>query len=143
MSAKSKMLLDYSCVLNVPLQTYNEDFYFIINNETFKTNRLTSDLLSPKISRIHLADPTINRITITTKHKGNFNRILDLINFNSQDISEDEVTFILEVLDFLDNSSIHISVPPQTAKITLDNIISLIKQQEKHEKELESEDEQK
>lgn len=62
MAEQNTIQLDYSCVLNIPLQTYNEDFYFIVNGQEYKTNRLISVLLSPKISKIHLSDPIIDRI---------------------------------------------------------------------------------
>ena len=134
MAEQNTIQLDYSCVLNIPLQTYNEDFYFIVNGQEYKTNRLISVLLSPKISKIHLSDPIIDRIKINTKQKGDFQHVLNLIDFKSQNIQENEIPFILEVLDFLDIESIHLSKSLNSTKIIIDNVFTLIKQHEKYSK---------
>ena len=127
MAEQNTIQLDYSCVLNIPLQTYNEDFYFIVNGQEYKTNRLISVLLSPKISKIHLSDLIIDRIKINTKQKGDFQHVLNLIDFMSQNIPENEIPFILEVLDFLDIESIHLSKSLNSTKIIIDNVFTLIK----------------
>ena len=54
-------------ILNVPLPKYDNDFTFIVNGKEFLTNRITADLLSPKICKIHFDDPTIKSFTINTK----------------------------------------------------------------------------
>lgn len=87
MIEENKVQLKISSIKNVPLQTYNDDFSFIVNGEEFKTSRLVSDLLSPKICQIHTNDPTFDHFIIDTQSKGNFSRILQLNNLNDLTIS--------------------------------------------------------
>lgn len=51
---KNQIQLKYSSIASVPIQTYKQDFTFVVNGEEFVTSRLISDLLSPKISNMHL-----------------------------------------------------------------------------------------
>ena len=87
--------LKQSCTLNVPIQNYDDPFTFVVNGEEFKTTKLISDLLSPKISKIHQNDPTFDTITINTLNKkGHFPQILKLLSFNSIEIPSIEIPFI-------------------------------------------------
>ena len=78
---KNKIQLNLSAVLGIPLNKYDNDFAFIVNGEEFKTSRVVSDLLSPKIAKYHSIDPTIETFTINTAYKGHFELILNLINY--------------------------------------------------------------
>lgn len=93
--------LKKSSILYVPFSSFTNDFTFIVNGEEFKTSRVISDIISPKISQMHASDATIDRFTINTKHSGNFTNFLQLINFKRQDIQKSEVLFINEVLEIL------------------------------------------
>ena len=73
-------------ILQVPLEMYEKNFSFIVNGVEYLT--------STKISRILLTDPTINQITINTVHREDFQLFLDLLNFNSKDISSNDLDFI-------------------------------------------------
>lgn len=97
--------LNTSCLLNVPLQNYGDDFTFIVNRKEFKTSFLISDLISTKISKIH-ADPTINQFEITTKDQVFFSYILNLINFISVQLPEAEIPFFAEISEILGLNSI-------------------------------------
>ena len=77
MSEKSHIQLSTESIIKVPLQTY-EKFIFIINGEKFITNRLTSDLLSPKICKIHTIDPTVDEFIMNTKEQSDFSVFLNL-----------------------------------------------------------------
>lgn len=85
-----------------------KNFEFIVNERRYSTCRLIADLLSPLINQLHNFDPTINEFYIQTKNNGNFQHILDLINFNENNIPESEIPFVSEVLKKLDNDSIQI-----------------------------------
>ena len=93
------MQLNPSTILNVPIETYPNDFTFIVNGQKFKTSRLVSDLLSPKISHIHANDPTYDTFTIDTSNHGNFDNILKLVNFKEVNYPEKEIPFISEVIE--------------------------------------------
>lgn len=129
-----KMQLKRSSILNVPINTYAEDFSFIVNGEEFKTSRLASDLLSSNISRIHKNDPTVDTFTIDTHYRGNFANILDLVNFKEVQLPEKEIPFISEVIELLGSESIDIIELIKPTKITIDNVFSLIQKHEKYEK---------
>ena len=134
MSQISKIKLNSSCVLTVPLQVYNNDFSFIVNGEEFKTSKLISDLLSPIICQIHLNDPTFDLFIINTHETGNFSQILDLLSFKQNNLPDNELSFILEVLEILDNQSIEFNESNEAIELTVDNIFSFIKEHEKHPK---------
>ena len=133
MSKLSQLQLKYSNIKRVPFQTYDQDFTFIVNGEEFKTSRLVSDLLSPNICKMHLSDPTIDRFTINIQEKGDFSHILQLVNFRSNKISDDEICFYTEVLDILKNCSIIIE-DNKIVELTKDNIISELRKHEIHSK---------
>lgn len=115
---------------NETCQTYNEDFVFIVNGKEFKTSRLVSELLSPKICQIHISDPTIDSFKITTKNSGDFSHFLNLFNFNPVKISESEIPFISEVVEILCNKSIFHS-NSNNIELTVDNAISRLKLHDK------------
>lgn len=125
--------LECSSILQVPLQVYYNDFTFIVNGNEFKTSRLISDLLSPKISQIHSNDPTANTFTINIEEQGDFSHILQLVNFKSNEISDDEIPFVTHVLEILCNDTIKIQ-ERQFIELTKDNIINEIHKHESHYK---------
>lgn len=116
--------LKQSCILNVPIQNYDDPFTFVVNGEEFKTTKLISDLISPKISKIHQNDPTFDTITINTLNKkGHFPQILKLLSFNSIEIPSIEIPFISEVIEFLETE---LEVAQLMLTITSDNAFTLI-----------------
>ncbi|KAK8883939.1 hypothetical protein M9Y10_043041 [Tritrichomonas musculus] len=126
--------LQTDSVIHVPFQNYQKDFTFIVNSERFKTSTLAADLLSQKISKIHLSDPTINEFLINTEIQGDFNKILKLINFESQQFSEEDLPFITEVIETLEINKIFIEIKSEfeNEEITLDNIFPRLKKHQKH-----------
>lgn len=133
MFEKSKIQLQTSCISNVPLQIYDNDFTFVVNNKEFKTSKIISDLLSPIICKHHINDPTFNKFVINTKNEGDFSFFLNLINFDSHEIPENENEFISEVNKFLGNESIKIENPLENVQITVDNVFDLLKNHQKYE----------
>ena len=101
--------LKTAAVLDIPLHVYDQDFTFIVNGKEYTTSRVVSDLLSPYISQMHQTDPTISTFTITTKEKGDFKHILDLVTFTTHSIPTNEILFFSEVIEQLGNVSININ----------------------------------
>lgn len=130
----NRLQLKTSSILNVPLQSYFDDFSFIVNGKEYKTSRLISDLLSPKICEIHANDPTFDIFTIKTQQKGDFSHILNLTKFNQIEIPENEYSFFSEVIEILGNESIEIIEESENTDITIDNVISRIQNHEKYSK---------
>ena len=95
-----------------------------MNGKEFKTTRIISDLLSPKICQIHRCDPTINSFTITTKQEGDFSNILNLVNFENHEIEENEIEFISEVIEILGNEFIDIDIKLQ--EVTENNVFDIL-----------------
>lgn len=124
-----KIKIEPSCLLTVPLQTYDNNFSFIVNGEEFKTSRLISDLLSPVICKIHSNDPTVDTFTINTSQSGDFSHILNIFNFTENGIPISEVPFIREVIKILGNDSIECQ---ENSEITVENVLSFIKQHEQN-----------
>lgn len=134
MKEESQVQLNTASVLHVPLQIYDNDFSFIVNGEEFKTSRIISDLLSPKISAYHQSDPTLSEFTITTKTKGHFSYILQLSNFTKFSIPDSEIDFFSEVIEILGNEAIEIINLEPDREITEDNVITLLQQHQKNPK---------
>ena len=120
---KSFVQLKTDSILNVPFQMYTSDeFIFEVNGQIYKTSQIISDLLSPIISRLHSNDPTFNRFVINTTQKGDFQHILNLINFEKKLICETEIEFLTEVLQKLGNKYIEISYQEQNMEINSNNV---------------------
>lgn len=125
MSEKSYLKLNQSSILNVPFQMYDE-FLFIVNGKEFKTTRLISDLLSPKICKIHINDPTINQFIINTTQEGDFNHILKLVNFEKNEVNQNEIEFITEIVEYLGNEKINYIDERTTQEFNEDNIFTIL-----------------
>lgn len=130
MSEISHIQLQASSVLNVPFHLYDKNFLFIVNGEEFKTSRIIADLISSKICQLHLCDPTIDEFVINTCKRGDFSLILNLANFEQAEISENEIPFFSEIIQFLDIKSLEVSHSNDIIPITLDNAFDLIKKHE-------------
>ena len=126
MSHTDKLSLQPCTVVNVPIQTYDKNFTFIVNGEEIKTSRIISDLLSPIICRIHSTDPTVDVFTINTQGRGNFSHILDLVNFQAINLPSNEVEFISEVIEILGNENIKYQRASETSELTIDNVLNRI-----------------
>lgn len=127
-----QLQLQTTRISDIPLDKYPKDFTFIVNGERFETSRIIADLLSPNISRTHLIDPSINEYIINTKYQGRFERILDLLNFQSQEIEEDEIPFISEIIQNFDNKWIKINIRSITTKLTIENVIKRVQIHERN-----------
>ena len=130
----SEVFLKTTSILNVPINTYMDDYSFIVNNKKFKTTRLIADLISPTISKLHLIDPTINNFTIKTIEQGDFLNILNLINFQKKQISEKELPFFLEVSQILGIESFEYHIEQENIEINSNNVFTSIIKHEKYQK---------
>ena len=133
MSGQNKIQLKPSCILSVPLHVYEEDFSFIVNGEEFKTSRVISDLLSPKISRMHAADPTLCAFAVNTRSRGDFSRVLRLLNFEEQEVPERDLPFLAEVLCELGSDSASVACSIWSGELTADNVFGRIAHHERYE----------
>ena len=122
MTNEPQVFLKTKAVLNVPFETYDKDFTFIVNGKEFKTSRLQSEIISPKISRLHQIDPTIDVMNINTRERGNFEYILRLATFSEITIPKNEISFFSEVIETLCNDNICISEKNDT-EVTKENVI--------------------
>lgn len=129
---KTQLQLKTTSILTVPFQIYENDFMFIVNGKGFKTSRILSDILSPKISQIHSIDPTFNEFIITTHNQGDFTSILKLLTFQSTEIPTSEIPFIAEIIELFENTSIDIPNQDQVTNVTLDNVFDLLKNQNRY-----------
>ncbi|KAK8838963.1 hypothetical protein M9Y10_032423 [Tritrichomonas musculus] len=123
------IILQQSSISHLPFSIYTKDFTFVVNKERFQTSHVIADLLSSKISKAHLTDPTINEYEISTQSTGNFQHFLDLINLQQNIINETEIQFFSEIIEQLETK---ISMKNgQQKELTIDNIIELLQQHEK------------
>ena len=133
-SMNNTVHLQTASILNVPLQNYEKDFTFIVNGEKFKTCKFVADILSSKISKMRIIDPTFNEFIIDIPEKGDFTNVLDLVNFNAIEIPKSDTLFIYKILQILETKSIDVHLLDQEEEeITMGNIFDLILKHEKHE----------
>ena len=126
----SKIKLLTNSISHVPLDIYEKDFVFIVNEQPFETRRIVSDLISPTVSKLHQNDPTVSEFRITTSTKGDFQTILDLVSFETKEINkEEEIDFISEVFEQLGIENA--SVKTNKLHLTMDNVIELIAKHER------------
>lgn len=123
---ENSITLQEKSILNVPLQLYQKDFIFVVNGKEYYTTKTIADLLSRKISNLHINDPTIDHIKINTKEKGDFTYFLNLIYFNKVKIPDSQIPFISEIIQTLENDYIIIHSKDEGIEITKDNVIRLI-----------------
>lgn len=124
--------LQTNSVLQVPFQNYEKDFTFIVNSAKFETSIFQADLLSSTISKIHSTDPTVKEFSINTENSGDFDHILKLLNFNEEIISEDEIPFIIEIIEIL-GIKINLKIQNNSNdEINISNILFRIRNNQKH-----------
>lgn len=128
----SQIQLKTSSIKEVPLQSYEKDFTFIVNGDKFHTSKIESDLLSSKINQIHINDPTFNTFIVNTRTRGDFSNLFRLFNFSTLQISEDEIEFLIEVFEILGTEHISINNTKQLEELTIDNVFSQLKKHSKH-----------
>lgn len=121
-------------ILKVPLGSYSNDFLFIVNGEEFRTSRIIADLLSSKINQIHLVDSTIDTFTINTNNSGDFTHILQLVQFNVVNLTDDELPFFLEVIETLQTDFIEYKNDKEPIELTIDNALTQLKKHNKFNK---------
>lgn len=128
---KNWIKLQTDSILQVPFQKYLKDFVFVVNSERFETSSFVADLISPIISSRHLIDPTLSEFTINTQTHGDFKKILNLINFQQQEINENEFSFIIEVYEQLGIEKVDTNITTDD-ELTNDNILDHIKIHQAH-----------
>lgn len=135
-----KVKLKFSSILKIPFQVYKQDFTFLVNGKEFKTCQVISDLISSKISQIHLNDPTFDTFTINTQSQGDFSHILNLVKFDEISINDNESDFFYEVMEQLGHDNFEINKVEENIEYTVDNVLSLllkkIKKHKKHSNEI-------
>ena len=128
-------------IMFIPIDTYDQNFTFIVNGEEYHSSRLVADLLSEKISKLHFTDPTNDKIYINTHTKSDFNHFLSLRNFKANQITSDDIKFICEIAKQLETTNIEVNI--NRDEITIDNVIDRLISDEKfdnfYSKEIESE----
>ena len=133
---ENSIKLQTDSVLQVPFLNYQNDFTFIINSERFEMSVFAADLLSTKISKIHLIDPTIKEFSLNTEARGDFNKILKLVNFQKQQFSEEELPYIAEIIETLELDKIFIEIKSEqeNEEISVDNLFPRLEKHQKYPK---------
>ena len=108
MNQQSKIKLNTDSVISIPFQTYENNFIFIVNNKEYLTSRIVASLLSPKICQMLKIDPTISEFTIKTQYQGDFQNVLNLVNFQANACPDSDILFIKEIAEILKNKSLEI-----------------------------------
>lgn len=126
--------LKESRIREIPFDLYAKDFKFKVNGETYETNRLIADLLSPQVCSFHYTDPTINELHLNTTHQGDFQQILNLIKYEEHPIYTKDLPFFSEILQLLNNKWIEIESKTRNKEesLTIDKAIELLSEHSKY-----------
>lgn len=129
-------MLDTNLIKEIPFREYQKDFTFVVNGQEYPTNRIIADILSPIIRQYHLTDKTIDHFYINTLNKNDqtsFSKILSLITFQPQTLTEEEVKYFIEIFTILGNQKeLYKLIHQNTEEITLKNVFSLIQVKQKY-----------
>ncbi|KAK8836960.1 hypothetical protein M9Y10_036996 [Tritrichomonas musculus] len=87
-----------------------------------------------KISRYHLSDPTINEYQINTTNKGNFNMILNLIKFNENTFTNDDLPFLVEIIENLESTTLNVTITQETENSSISDIKNTLAKLQFHQK---------
>ena len=97
----------YQILSTLHYEYYFNDFYFYVNDNLHFTNRFIADILSPKISNMHVTDPTKNYFCIKTTNEDDeddFDNLVSMILHGSVSISSQHIRFYFDVLKQLENT---------------------------------------
>lgn len=113
-----------------------KDFEFVVNGESHMWNSMLADVLSPKIARIHDADPSFDRYVVETPDEHNlFQFILSLSignTISSEKITEENVEFFEKIGLELENKEIISGVlRNKKYEISCETVLERIKLQKK------------
>lgn len=112
MSKKTLILSSAGLKNIIPEATQEDEFQFIFGEKPIYTKNVFAEFISPKVSKMHKIDPTINSIFFFDKYKDVYitdetisNIKLLLLNGSSIEINEEE-SFQLKIISILlDNES--------------------------------------
>ena len=111
----------------LPLNQFDNDFYFVVNDRVYETNRVIADFISSKIRKLHQADHTIQMYEMKTREKGNFGQILDYVKNQQIKLDSESIPYFLEVFKQLDNSEEYYNISDEMKQdINIDNILRKI-----------------
>lgn len=122
--------LSTKSILTSNFKLLENNFAFIVNGNIYPTNKFTASFISPIISNLLSTDKTLNSFVLNTpsfllnpESKGDFQTILNLVNFQEYIIEDKEKEFICEVLEKLENSNIKIKLHENKDEITNKNAV--------------------
>lgn len=107
MDSLFKFSLSANGYKNINFSSLPYDFTFVVNGDSYHTNRVIADFLSPLISKTHVSDPTFSSYVINLQNVGNFNDIIKLGQLKEFQITIDNVKFVKEVFEKLGNVSFY------------------------------------
>jgi hypothetical protein len=88
----------------LPESLYPNSFTFVVGHQPYNCSRVVADFLSPKISRLHEVDPSIDRIELRTADDSKqFEHFLSLATGQSIELTKQTFPFWLSLSEELEN----------------------------------------
>ncbi|KAK8872153.1 hypothetical protein M9Y10_007915 [Tritrichomonas musculus] len=128
--------LDLSNFKKIPLERFEHNFTFIVDNKQYTVNRFLADLLSPTITSYHYQDESIDTFTITTVDKFDksetafiskedyFESFLNLYKHEEIQINQAQIKYYSEYFLQLGNIPEYLKLQDKLSdEITTDNVI--------------------
>ena len=101
MNGENKISFDN--IQRVPIDKFENDFSFIINEKIYNTNKFVASILSPKISRLLQENMNISYFRINTEFEGDFNQLIQYGEMKEINIKEEENQYFRSIMKELGN----------------------------------------
>ena len=101
MNGENKISFDN--IQRVPIDKFENDFSFIINQKIYNTNKFVASILSPKISRLLQENTNISYFRINTEFEGDFNQLIQYGEMKEINIKEEENQYFRSIMKELGN----------------------------------------
>ena len=104
---KADLRLSSKGLKNVPMELHEGDFVFTVGDQNHKCNLIVAEFLSPKISRLRKADPSICEYKISTEDPAaKFERLLALPSESDLHVEPEDFNFYVSVSKELENEEL-------------------------------------
>jgi hypothetical protein len=105
------MRLSATGLANIAESKVENDFTFIVGNESYSCPWFVADFLSPRIAHLHVSDPSINEIEMKTEDPDNqFKQFLSFGRGSQVEVTDANRRFLISVASELGNYELYFSL---------------------------------
>lgn len=117
-------------ISNINTNVANKDFKFIIGGHEHVTNSIFADLISPRVSRLHSTDPTVDSLTIDVNDPSDFFKFfIALAETGHCELIPEMFSFVWEICEQLENYlllSVIVTRDLSSCELNLSNVLKFL-----------------